>query len=302
MNTAPIIVFSYNRPDHFQKTIDALSKNDLASDSILYIYCDGLKQNASEEQAVLVEKCKSIAYSVVGFREVRIVERDKNLGLASNIVQAVSEIVNHYGRVIVLEDDLVTSPFFLRFMNEALDIYETEDRVMHISGYMWPHKGKLPDIFMSDIPNSWGWATWRRAWEYFIEDASFLYHIFEYRWTEFNKLGGDFLQRQLVDNYNGKLHTWYIKWYATILLRNGLTIYPGESLVDNIGMDGSGTNCSSSSAFTNTQLGNRLSIKKVPLSVNKKATREMYVFYQGRWYNKRRRKRLISKIIEFFKF
>ena len=100
MNTAPIIVFTYNRPDHFQKTIDALSKNDLASDSILYIYCDGLKQNASEEQAVLVEKCKSIAYSVVGFREVRIVERDKNLGLASNIVQAVSEIVNHYGRVI----------------------------------------------------------------------------------------------------------------------------------------------------------------------------------------------------------
>ena len=200
-----------------------------------------------------------------------------------------------------VEDDLLTSPYFLTYMNRTLELYENEDRVMHISAYMWPHKGSLPDTFFSDIPNSWGWATWSRAWKYFSNDSDFLYHMFEYRWDEFNKLGGDFLQKQLVDNYKGRISTWYIKWYSMILLRNGLSLYPCTSLIGHLGMDGSGTNCSSSNSFNGDHLALNLNIEKRPLEIDKRAGKEMYAFYQGRWYNKRRRKQLLHDILNFLR-
>ena len=301
MTLAPIIVFAYNRPEHLQKTLDALAQNELANQSTLYIYCDGAKPDASTEQLARIQKVREVAQSVKGFKDVHVKCAEQNKGLANSIIGGVTEIVNKHGRVIVLEDDLLTSPYFLTYMNRALELYEDEDRVMHISAYMWPHRGSLPDTFFSDIPNSWGWATWSRAWKYFSNDSDFLYHMFEHRWEEFNKLGGDFLQKQLVENYNGRLSTWYIKWYSMILLRNGLTLYPGTSLIGHIGMDGSGTNCSSSNSFNGDHLAQDLKIEKIPLEINKRAGKEMYAFYQGRWYNKRRRTKLIHDVLRLLR-
>lgn len=304
MNTAPIIVFAYNRPDHLRKTLTWLGQNELADQSTLYVFCDGPKPNTTDEQLTKVENARKVAHElavVPTFKEVHIIEREENLGLGTSVITGVTEIINKHGRAIVLEDDLLTSPFFLTYMNRALELYEEEDRVMHVSAYMWPHRGSLPDTFFSDIPNSWGWATWSRAWKYFCKDSDFLYHMFEHRWEEFNKFGGDLLQKQLVENYNGRLSTWYIKWYSMILLRNGLTLYPGKSLIGHIGMDGSGTNCSPSNSFNEDHLALDLKIEKRPLEINHRAGKEIFAFYQGRWYNRRRRRKLMNDILRFLR-
>ncbi len=304
MSLAPIIVFNYNRPEHSLRVWEALSKNELASQSELFLYCDGPKANATDNMRSRIDIMHRLAkdFAIEAekkglFTNVHLICKEKNKGLADSIIDGVTEIVNQYGKVIVLEDDLVTSPSFLQFMNDGLELYKDEDRVMHISAYMWPHRGKLPETFLCDIPNSWGWATWDRAWKYYCNDSAFLYHMFEHRWNEFNKLGGDVLQKQLVSNFKGTLKTWYVKWYAMNLLRNGLSLYPGESLIENIGMDGTGTNCSPSKAFHNKHLAGHINVCRIPLVINKKATRAMYDFYQGHWYNRRRRNKLFRQII-----
>ena len=152
MNLAPIIVFSYNRPDHLRRTLEALSKNDLASESVLYIYCDGLKPDATEEQRQKIIANREVAHAAKGFKEVRVVERERNFGLMDNIVGGVTEIINQYGRVIVFEDDMLTSRGTVRYFNDALDMYSDEEKVMHIVSYMFPHKYPLPETFFYQIP------------------------------------------------------------------------------------------------------------------------------------------------------
>ena len=142
-NLAPIIVFAYDRPDHLRRTLDALAKNDLASQSELYIYCDGAKESASAEQVERIRDNRKVAHGADGFKSITIIEREKNVGLKANIVGAVTEIVNKYGRVITLEDDIVTSVGFLRYMNDALELYKDDEQVMHVSGYIYPHTSKI---------------------------------------------------------------------------------------------------------------------------------------------------------------
>ena len=137
---APIIVFCYNRPDHLEQTLESLSCNELADQSILYIYCDGPKSDASDEMRQKIADVRLVARKRQWCKEVHVVEREENVGLMNNIVGAVTEIVNQYGRVIVLEDDMLTSPGTLRYFNDALELYKDEDKVMHIVSYMFPHR------------------------------------------------------------------------------------------------------------------------------------------------------------------
>ena len=237
MTLAPIIVFAYDRPKHLQQTLDALTKNELADQSDLFIFCDGAKSLTDErmkgvtverynEYLSRIEENRKVAHEASGFKSITVVEREKNIGLKANIVGAVTEIVNKYGRIITLEDDIVTSRGFLWFMNEALEMYKDEEQVMHISGYMWPHRWPLPETFFYEIPYpGGGWATWQRAWQYYDDDAAKLYHQWENRWEEFNKFGGDYLSKQLVANYEGRMNTWFIKWHAVLLEKKGLTLY-----------------------------------------------------------------------------
>ena len=295
MNLAPIVIFSYNRPEHLHRTLTALAQNELAAQSELYIYCDGVKEGATDEQKKRVEENRKVAHSTEGFRVVNVIERSQNIGLKANIVNAVTEIVNQYGRIITLEDDIITSPGFLQFMNEALEMYKNDERVMHISGYMWPHRWLLPNTFFFSAPCPWGWATWKRAWQYYDDDAVKLYHQWESRWDEFNSFGGNYLQQQLEANYKGRLSTWYVKWHAALLGQHGLSLYPGQSLVGNTGFEENATNCTSTDRF-NVELVNAVKVKRVPICESKLAAHEIYAFYQGRWYNRRRRTALWNKI------
>ena len=144
-NLAPIVLFTYNRLDHTKQTVEALRANLYAKESVLYIYSDAPKTEAAGEA---VQAVRDYLHTIDGFCEVYIILREENWGLARNIMDGVTEIVNQYGKIIVLEDDIVTSKYFLKYMNDALTLYKDFPQVMSVSGYMYPiEKENLPETF-----------------------------------------------------------------------------------------------------------------------------------------------------------
>lgn len=245
---APIVLFTYNRPWHLRQTVEALQKNELASESELFIFSDGPSDEESERK---VKEVREYLRTIDGFKKVIIIERDKNWGLANNIIDGVTRIVNEYGKIIVLEDDLVTSPFFLRFMNEGLEMYKDEERVFGVTGYVYPIKKQgLSSTFFMKFAGCWSWATWSRAWKYFEKNTDKLLSTFDKTMLrEFNFDNSMDFWSQVILNKKGKINSWAIYWYATIFLKDGLFLFPRESFVKNIGHDGSGEHCSESCVF-----------------------------------------------------
>jgi hypothetical protein len=239
-NLAPIAIFLYKRPEHARRTLSYLQKNYLAEESRLFIFCDAAKTPADEAS---VKAVRHIAESVTGFKSVKIISRNQNLGLANSIISGVTQLVNEYGKVIVLEDDLLSSPYSLRFFNDALNYYANQEQVMHIGAYMFDLKDKsLPETFFFRAAFSWGWATWARAWNNFEPDVDKLMAQFDAeKINRFSVEGSMNFWRQMKDFKAGKNNSWAIRWYASVFLKNGLTLNPRNSLIHNIGHDGSGT-------------------------------------------------------------
>ena len=152
-NLAPVVLFVYGRPIHTQRTIDALLQNPESKDTDLIVYSDGPKQHSDTEK---VESVREIIKKTSGFKSINLIERTENLGLAENIIDGVTKVCDEYGKVIVLEDDIVTSPFFLNFMNSALNKYQSNEKVWHISGWNYPFKNteELPETFFSAGANA----------------------------------------------------------------------------------------------------------------------------------------------------
>ncbi|NJD06656.1 MAG: glycosyltransferase [Methylococcaceae bacterium] len=247
--SAPIALFVYNRPRHTRETVAALQLNPQAADSDLWVFSDGPKTPADESA---VNEVRAFIREIGGFRSVTVVEQPTNQGLARSIIGGVTQLCREHGRVIVVEDDIVVSPHFLRYMNEALDFYEAEERVMHISAYMFPINPKrLPETFFYRVTSCWGWATWQRAWQHYQRDIAALDQAMTPALRHrFNLDGscGDFWN-QVEGNRSGQFDTWAIFWYATVFLRDGLCLHPARSLVRNIGNDGSGINSGASQHF-----------------------------------------------------
>lgn len=239
---APIVLFVYNRYSHTRATVEALEKNELAKKSVIYIYSDAPK---AEKDEIEVQKVRAYLKTIAGFEVINIVERKINRGLALSIVDGVTEICRKYGRVIVLEDDIVTSPYFLRFMNEALERYRDSKQVWHISGWNYPIENNgLPESFFWRTMNCWGWATWNDRWERFEKNPQKLVAEWERKQIKrFNVDGTYNFWRQVKANHKGKLNTWAVFWYATLFSHNGLCLNPTMSYTHNIGNDGSGENC-----------------------------------------------------------
>lgn len=238
MNPAPVILFTYNRPSHTRQTLEALLNNKLSSQSVLYIFSDGYKDNSDKSEVL---KVRELIHSIEGFKEIHIIENKFNQGLARNIIDGVTRIVNEYGRVIVLEDDIVTSPYFLTFMNETLERFKDEERIGHIQGFCFPLPD-LPDVFLIRWTGSWGWATWKRAWQMFNPDGeALLSSLKKKRLTKAFDFNGNYpYTRMLKRQVKGKNDSWAIRWYASLFLNNVLSLNAGKSLVQNIGFDGSG--------------------------------------------------------------
>lgn len=245
---APVVLFVYNRLEHTIKTVSALQKNEYAELSDLFVFADGQK---GEHDKVEVQSVRDYIKMIQGFRTVNIIERQGNFGLARNIISGVSLIVNERGKIIVLEDDLVTSRYFLKYMNDALEFYENEPQVMQISGYLYPIcRDGLPETFFLRSTECWGWATWKDRWVCFDRNPEKLLAEFSvediYR---FNYEDTAEFWLQVTDNLAGRIYTWGIFWYATVFKMNGLVLYPSNSMTNNIGFDGSGVNCGSNNLF-----------------------------------------------------
>lgn len=239
----PVALFTYARPEHTRKTVEALAANELAEQTELFIFSDAAR---SESDAAAVGEVREYLRSVQSFARVNIVERSYNYGLADSIVDGVTSVVERYGKVIVLEDDIVTSPYFLRYMNDALDRYESVEQVMHVAGYMFPIEfpKSVPQSFFLRQASCWGWGTWQRAWRSFHRDADFFIKSFtgnEIR--KFNLDGAYDYWGQLLANHERRLKSWAVFWYACIFKKGGFCLHPRSSMVDNIGLDGSGQNC-----------------------------------------------------------
>ncbi len=247
MRLAPILLFTYNRLLHTKQTVEALKKNKLADRSDLIIFSDGAK---GEQDAEQVSAVRDFLKTVDGFKSVEIIKRNKNLGLANSIINGVSLIIKQYGSVIVLEDDILTSPAFLTFMNTLLNRYEDNKQVYSITGYNHPQNlmrmpKKYPyDIYFNPRAGSWSWGTWKDRWEkadWEIQDFNSFIKNKASR-NEFNQ-GGDDLTITLKQQMEGKIDSWAIRWCYALFKNDALCIYPSKSYVDNIGLDGSGVHC-----------------------------------------------------------
>ncbi len=253
---APIVLFVYNRPWHTQQTIEALQKNELASESVLFIYSDAPK--AGQDQSK-VQETRDYIHSIGGFKKITIIEREKNWGLANSIIDGVTAIVNQYGKIIVLEDDLVTSPYFLRFMNDALEFYKDVSCVWHINGWNNPIDASgVPDLYFSKIAYSWGWATWKGRWVHFNKDTSFLIEsLSKEEIYKFNLDGTYNMWDQVILNNKGSLNTWAVFWYGMIFLQKGLCLNNNLNLIRCIGTDGTGENCGTELLYLNQWINNK---------------------------------------------
>ncbi|MGY0156509.1 hypothetical protein ACVQK1_06880 [Edwardsiella tarda] len=243
MSYAPVVLFVHARLSHTKKTIESLCNNHLASDTILYIYSDAARNN---DEINKVNCVREYIKKTTGFKKLIIIERKENYGLAKNIIDGVNSIIKKHGRVIVLEDDLITSSDFLYFMNSALNKYKYEKQVWHISGWNYPLAAQFIDseTFFWRTMNCWGWATWEDRWCFFEKDPIFLIeHWSKKEINRFNLDGTYNFWSQVIANSEGKLNTWAVFWYASIFLKKGLCLNPTQSFVMNIGHDGSGENC-----------------------------------------------------------
>jgi FkbM family methyltransferase len=234
-NLAPIVLFIYNRPIHTYQTVEALKKNNLAKNSHLFIYSDGVKD---EETYKEVQKVRDYIKTINGFKTITIIERDKNYGLANNIIDGVTKIINDYGKIIVLEDDLITSKYFLTFMNDALTIYKDFKDVGMIHGHIY-NIDNLPQAFFMYKAGCLGWATWKDRWDEISFDGKELLTKIENKQLihKFDINGSYPYTKMLQDQIEGKNSSWAIRVYASLMLKNKLTYYPGESLVSHIGWD-----------------------------------------------------------------
>lgn len=244
---APVIIYVYNRPWHTGRTLDALKRNELAAESDLFIFSDAPRSGVRDEN---IEAVRTLIKSITGFKTVNVIERPENFGLARNIIEGVTDIIEKYGRVIVLEDDILTSPYFLKYMNDALDYYENEDNVVCVHGWMWAEDQEYPPFFLRGT-DCWGWATWKKGWDLFEEDGSrLLRRLQEKKLCREFDLGGAYAYTQMLkDQIKGKNSSWAVRWHAAAFIQGKLCLHPGVSMVENIGNDDSGTHCKNTDSY-----------------------------------------------------
>lgn len=242
---APIILFVYNRPWHTRQTVEALQKNELASESELYIFADGPKDNASDEQLNNITKVRKYIHTIKGFKNIIIIESDHNIGLDNSVIQAVTKVIEKHGKVIVVEDDIVTHPFFLRYINQALEQYKNQNNIYMISGFSYNinlPKSYKDDVYCVHRCCSWGWGMWSDRWNQ-VDWELFNYNKLSNSQKEIKKFnrGGNDLFKMLQILRTQPVCAWDIRWAFCMYENDGLCINPTHSLVNNIGFDGSGT-------------------------------------------------------------
>ena len=237
-NFAPIVIFAYKRLDTLTQTIDALKQCDLASESPVFIFSDSY---ISDDDKASVLKVREYLKSISGFKTVEIAHSKYNKGLANSVISGVDDVISRYGKVIVVEDDLISSKNFLVYMNKALNHYQENKKVFSISGYTIPlqlEKNYTSDVYFIPRISSWGWATWDDRWQkadWLIKELS------KVNISKFNNGGSDLFE-MLEKQINGEIDSWAIRWCYSQFVNDGLTVYPCISKIKNIGFGKDATN------------------------------------------------------------
>ncbi|MHA1755359.1 MAG: glycosyltransferase [Promethearchaeota archaeon] len=299
MDFAPIVLFVYNRPWHTRQTVEALKKNNLAKDSNLFIFSDGPK---NEEDIRDIEKVRKYIKTIDGFKNINIIEREKNYGLANSIINGITEIVNRYGKIIVLEDDCVPSDNFIAFMEKCFDKYENNEKVMNVTGYSLPINisSDYPyDIYFSYRSSSWGWGTWRRAWQCFERNKSILEEIKKSSnlRKKINRAGEDLIP-MLKNQIDGKLDSWAVFWSINIIKNDGVCVNPIKSKIKNIGHDRTGIHCGLSNRYIVKTIKEDISLLNLPdeIIINDIIVKRYKKFFSPSLKNKV--KKILSNILK----
>jgi GT2 family glycosyltransferase len=240
---APIILFVFNRLEHTINTLEALKKNILAKDSNLIIYSDAANK---KEDCKKVNQVRKYISNISGFKSIKVIKRKKNYGLAKSIKNGITHVINKYRKAIILEDDILTSKFFLSFMNDSLSFYKNDKKIWHINGWNYPSfKVNKNDVYADRMMNCWGWSTWKDRWTKVNFDVNKILNKFNKKKIyEFNLNESENFYHHLLANKKEEIKTWAIFWQATIFLNKGLCIRPKVSYTHNIGFDNSGVHCS----------------------------------------------------------
>lgn len=280
MEFAPIALFVYRRVEHTGQTIESLKMNELASESDLIIFSDSAKNEKDKSQ---VESVRQLISGVEGFKSVKLILNRDNKGLANSLISGITEVVNEYGKIIVLEDDMITSRFFLRYMNNALNLYEQNDKVISIHGYVYPVMQKLPETFFLKGADCWGWATWQRGWKLFNADSKLLLNEIRKRKLEFEfDIDGTTNNLKMLKNQiAGKVDSWAIRWHASAFINEKLTLYPGRSLVRNIGMDDMGTHTKSTKIYETVLSDTPIEVAEIPIEQNLEARKAFKEYFKS---------------------
>ena len=279
MNLAPIVLFTFNRLEHTKKTVEALSQNILAEESEIFIFSDGARNS---EEKVKVYELRRYLKTITGFKKINIIESEDNQGLAKSIIKGVTNVIEQYNKVIVLEDDLVTSKYFLKYMNDCLNNFEKRDDIWSVSGYgpniIIPNNYK-DDIYLARRGSSWGWATWKDRWK------SIDWNISDYESFRKNKdlvnkfnLAGKDLAPMLEDQMSGRIDSWAVRWVYNQFKKDMYTIYPVKSLVKNIGNDLTGTHTTTTTHF-NVDLKHNQIFINYNIEINSQIEKSFKIFY-----------------------
>lgn len=286
MNMAPIILFVYNRPLHTQHTLVALEKNEFAQDSILYIYADGIKENINDEENNRIQEVRTIIRKDWKFKKIHIIERDKNWGLAENVIDGITKMFDEYNKIIVVEDDIVTSPNFISYMNNSLNRYEKEAVVKQISAFAFDLDiKKSNNVYFMPLATTWGWATWKRVWD----ETSFNPQDYLELKTndvlrkQFNIDGTYDYSSMLISQMESKnISSWGIRFWWNVFRNKGLVLHPDYSLVKNIGFDNSGVHCGETDFGTTKNWNPNYTITNYPseISINQSNFKKLKVYFK----------------------
>lgn len=279
---APIVVFCYNRKTHLERTLNALEQNTLAGETDLYIFSDGNRGDEDIESVKAVRDFLQEYTKRSQFQRVEIVESEKNKGLAASIIGGASRILSEYGKIIVVEDDLETSPDFLEYMNQALDYYEDNDKIWSVTGYTLPLKclkGYKEDVYLSYRASSWGWGTWKNRWDtvdWDVKDFELLSKSKEMQ-KQFNRGGREMFQ-MLKDQQEGRNNSWAIRWCYSQSKQDKFTVHPKYCKVRNIGGDGSGENSLATNKYL-TEL-DMTPVRLKNIDVNRRIVKQFRDYYR----------------------
>jgi hypothetical protein len=298
---APIALFVYNRPEHTRRTLEALRANRLAARSSLIVFSDGAK---NEKAVPSVEQVRRYVDEIDGFASVTAVKRDKNRGLANSIIDGVTQVAEQYGKIIVLEDDLVTSPYFLDYMNDGLELYKNDSEVGTIQAHIYPlDLPSLPQSYFLPSAGCWGWGTWKRAWDFFETNGEALLEklVNENLCSKFDFDGSYPYTDLLIENNIGRVASWAVRWYASNFIYDKKGLYPSKSFVDNIGLDGTGIHCGKTDVkYTGVLATEYTALKKIPVAVDEEVYESVRRYFFSIRPSKNFFKRILNKLKRMF--